>query len=175
MTIQLGDTAPDFTADTTQGQVRLHDYLGDGWGVLFSHPADFTPVCTTELGQFAIRKPDFDDRNRAEQANAPRRRKPHRHYGKLDPPASRPAGRHRRSDRQPGHRSRLSMSEVQVLEPESERPPGTGGVEVSSYRLRDEDYVAANRWAAFSPTSFVAGRMWMPFPEAPQSTRPAGG
>ncbi|HEU5149286.1 MAG TPA: peroxiredoxin [Iamia sp.] len=63
MTVQLGDIAPDFTADTTQGQVRFHDYLGDGWGVLFSHPADFTPVCTTELGQFAIRKPDFDARN----------------------------------------------------------------------------------------------------------------
>lgn len=63
MTVQLGDIAPDFTAETTQGQIRFHDYLGDGWGVLFSHPADFTPVCTTELGQFAIRKPDFDARN----------------------------------------------------------------------------------------------------------------
>jgi alkyl hydroperoxide reductase subunit AhpC len=63
MTIQLGDIAPDFTADTTAGEVRLHDYLGDSWGVLFSHPADFTPVCTTEIGEFAVRKPDFDARN----------------------------------------------------------------------------------------------------------------
>ena len=62
MAIQLGDVAPDFTADTTQGKVSLHDYLGDGWGVLFSHPADFTPVCTTELGAFANRKDEFDKR-----------------------------------------------------------------------------------------------------------------
>ena len=60
--IQLGQEAPDFTAETTEGQVRLHDYLGDGWGVLFSHPADYTPVCTTELGEFARRKNDFDRR-----------------------------------------------------------------------------------------------------------------
>jgi alkyl hydroperoxide reductase subunit AhpC len=63
MTIQLGDTAPDFSAKTTSGDVRLHDYLGDSWGVLFSHPADFTPVCTTELGAFANRKAEFDERN----------------------------------------------------------------------------------------------------------------
>ncbi len=63
MALQLGDTAPDFTADTTQGEVKLHDYLGDGWGILFSHPADFTPVCTTELGAFANRKAEFDRRN----------------------------------------------------------------------------------------------------------------
>ena len=62
MAIQLGDVAPDFTADTTQGKVSLHEYLGDGWGVLFSHPADFTPVCTTELGAFANRKDEFDKR-----------------------------------------------------------------------------------------------------------------
>ncbi len=62
MALQLGDTAPDFTAPTTQGQVRLHDYLGDGWGILFSHPADFTPVCTTELGAFANRKDEFEQR-----------------------------------------------------------------------------------------------------------------
>lgn len=62
MAIQLGDTAPDFTADTTEGKVSLYDYLGDGWGVLFSHPADFTPVCTTELGAFANRKAEFDKR-----------------------------------------------------------------------------------------------------------------
>ncbi|WP_421119630.1 peroxiredoxin [Aquihabitans daechungensis] len=63
MTIQLGDTAPDFTADSTDGTVSLHDYLGDGWGILFSHPADFTPVCTTELGAFATRKDEFTQRN----------------------------------------------------------------------------------------------------------------
>jgi len=63
MGIRLGDTAPDFTADTTEGLVNLYDYLGDGWGVLFSHPADFTPVCTTELGDFANRKDEFTQRN----------------------------------------------------------------------------------------------------------------
>jgi peroxiredoxin (alkyl hydroperoxide reductase subunit C) len=62
MAIQLGDLAPDFTAETTQGTVNLHEYLGDGWGILFSHPADFTPVCTTELGAFANRRSEFDDR-----------------------------------------------------------------------------------------------------------------
>ena len=59
MSIQLGDTAPDFTANTTEGPLSLHDYLGGSWGILFSHPADFTPVCTTELGEFARRKDDF--------------------------------------------------------------------------------------------------------------------
>jgi thioredoxin-dependent peroxiredoxin len=63
MTIQLGDIAPDFTADTTEGTVSLHEYLGDGWGVLFSPPADLTPVCTTELGAFANRKDEFTKRN----------------------------------------------------------------------------------------------------------------
>ena len=63
MTIQLGDTAPDFTAETTEGQISLHEYLGEGWGVLFSHPADFTPVCTTELGEFAKRKDEFAQRD----------------------------------------------------------------------------------------------------------------
>ena len=63
MTLQLGDTAPDFTAQTTEGELRFHDHLGEGWGILFSHPADFTPVCTTELGEFARRKKEFDDRN----------------------------------------------------------------------------------------------------------------
>ena len=63
MTIRLGDDAPNFTAETTEGTVDLYDYLGDSWGLLFSHPADFTPVCTTELGEFAKRKGDFDQRN----------------------------------------------------------------------------------------------------------------
>jgi len=63
MAIRLGDTAPDFTAQTTEGEVNFHQWLGNGWGVLFSHPADFTPVCTTELGAVAKIKSDFARRN----------------------------------------------------------------------------------------------------------------
>jgi alkyl hydroperoxide reductase subunit AhpC len=62
MTLQLGETAPDFEADTTEGRIRFHDWLGNSWGVLFSHPKDFTPVCTTELGYMARIKPEFDKR-----------------------------------------------------------------------------------------------------------------
>jgi alkyl hydroperoxide reductase subunit AhpC len=62
MTLQLGDIAPDFDADTTEGRIRFHQWLGDSWGVLFSHPKDFTPVCTTELGYMARIKPEFDKR-----------------------------------------------------------------------------------------------------------------
>jgi thioredoxin-dependent peroxiredoxin len=61
--IRLGDKAPDFTAESSEGTVNLYDYLGDGWGILFSHPADFTPVCTTELGTAAKFKNEFDKRN----------------------------------------------------------------------------------------------------------------
>ena len=62
MPIRLGDTAPDFTAPTTVGEIRFHEWLGDAWGLLFSHPADFTPVCTTELGRTASLKDEFDRR-----------------------------------------------------------------------------------------------------------------
>lgn len=61
--LQLGDIAPNFKADTTIGEIDFHDYLGDSWGILFSHPADFTPVCTTELGRTAQLKQDFERRN----------------------------------------------------------------------------------------------------------------
>src|SRR5438477_10796900 len=63
MSLRINDSAPDFAAETTQGNIRFHDWIGNGWAILFSHPKDFTPVCTTELGYMAGLQPEFEKRN----------------------------------------------------------------------------------------------------------------
>ncbi len=70
MALAINDTAPDFDADTTQGKIRFHDWIGNSWVVLFSHPKDFTPICTTELGYMAKIKPEFDKRGVRHQGDA---------------------------------------------------------------------------------------------------------
>ena len=80
----INETAPDFTAETTQGTIRFHEWIGNGWAILFSHPKDFTPVCTTELGAMARLQPEFSKRNykdhRAERRSSGRPRKVGRRY-----------------------------------------------------------------------------------------------
>ena len=82
MTLRLGDIAPDFTAETTEGTLRFHEWIGDSWAVLFSHPKDFTPVCTTELGALARLKPEFDQRNTRVLGLSVDSVESHRHWSK---------------------------------------------------------------------------------------------
>ena len=81
MPLHIGDAAPDFTAETTEGTINFHDWISDGWVVLFSHPKDFTPVCTTELGYMAKIKPEFDKRGRQDHRPFGRSARPPRRLG----------------------------------------------------------------------------------------------
>ena len=96
MTLSLGETAPDFEADTTEGRIHFHDWIGDSWAVLFSHPKSFTPVCTTELGYMARIEPEFDAPRRQDHRPLGRRRRRQRELGvrtSRRPRASRPTTR----------------------------------------------------------------------------------
>ena len=92
MALRISDIAPDFEAETTEGRIRFHEWLGDSWGVLFSHPKDFTPVCTTELGYMARLKPEFDKRNTQDH-------RPERRSGREAHASGRTTSRRRRATR----------------------------------------------------------------------------
>ena len=130
MAIQLGDTAPDFTAETTEGKINFHEYLGDGWGVLFSHPKDFTPVCTTELGAVAKLKDEFTKRNakvigrqrrpaRLPQGVDPRHQRDPGDDGQLpDHRRPRPDGRRPLRDDPPERRDTVTVRSVFIIGPD---------------------------------------------------------